>query len=230
MKLTFEEIEFVQRALLAAGFDPKGVDGKWGINTERAVRNFQASRGFVVDGVVGLITMEALKQGGVDPVAVSKAGGYNRHEDRLAGLHPDLIRVIKRAWANGAQFFILEGVRTKARMWETWGQGRTAAQCKAKGVPVQYAKPALPKVTWLNDPLMSNHRVKPNGYGEAVDAGIVPIDWTAGSLPKWDELAKAILRAASQEGVRIRWGADWDSDGKFREKGEHDSPHFELAP
>ena len=26
----------------------------------------------------------------------------------------------------------------------------------------------------------------------------------------------------------MRWGADWDNDGKPRERGESDSPHFEI--
>jgi peptidoglycan L-alanyl-D-glutamate endopeptidase CwlK len=41
-------------------------------------------------------------------------------------------------------------------------------------------------------------------------------------------MAKAMLAAAKELGIGIRWGADWDSDGKPREKGETDSPHFEL--
>ena len=36
-------------------------------------------------------------------------------------------------------------------------------------------------------------------------------------------------QASRELGVPIRWGADWDMDGLPREKGETDSPHFELA-
>jgi peptidoglycan L-alanyl-D-glutamate endopeptidase CwlK len=148
----------------------------------------------------------------------------------LEGVHPDLVRVVKRAAAMATKdgdFTVLEGVRTKERMWETYGQGRTASECAAKGVPTKYAKPGMAKVTWLNNPLMSNHRVMPDGFGHAVDLAPWPIDWN--NLKRFDQLALLMFRAAALEGIKIRWGADWDQDGKPREKGETDSPHFELA-
>ena len=61
-----------------------------------------------------------------------------------------------------------------------------------------------------------------------------PVDWN--DLSKFDKIAKAMFEAQKQlkaEGkiptnTTMRWGADWDSDGKPREKGETDSPHFEI--
>jgi peptidoglycan L-alanyl-D-glutamate endopeptidase CwlK len=57
--------------------------------------------------------------------------------------------------------------------------------------------------------------------GHAVDlaalvAGQVRWDW-----PIYDELGKAVKRAAVEEQVPITWGGDWP---RFR-----DGPHFELA-
>ena len=43
------------------------------------------------------------------------------------------------------------------------------------------------------------------------------------------EAVQALLAAAAAEGVRIRWGKDWDQDGIAGEKGETDGPHFELV-
>ena len=46
-----------------------------------------------------------------------------------------------------------------------------------------------------------------------------------------DSLYKSVLtmlQAAKELGVPVRWGADWDNDGKPRERGESDSPHFEI--
>lgn len=134
-----------------------------------------------------------------------------RSLSRLAGVHPDLVRVVKRAIQISKQdFTVLEGVRTPERQRQLYAQGRN-------GNPG-------PKVTWT---LNSNHFVNPGtGYGHAVDLVPFPVDWT--DLKKFDAVSKAMFDAAEQEGVRIRWGADWDRDGNPRERGESDSPHFEL--
>lgn len=149
----------------------------------------------------------------------------------LIGVHPNLVMVTKHAITITDQdFAVIEGVRTKERMWETWGKGRTIAQCAAKGIPAQYAKPREARVTWLNNPLMSNHRKMPDGYGHAVDCAPFPIDWsgTPANLKRFDRVAAAMFEAAEFCGVKIRWGADWDGDGNPRERGESDSPHFEI--
>lgn len=151
-----------------------------------------------------------------------------RSQANLAGVHPHLRAVVQRAIKISRQdFTVTEGVRTKERMWALWGQGRTAAECRAKGVPEPYARPAEDKVTWLNNPLASNHRVMADGFGHAVDLVPYPVDWK--TLSKFDEIALAMFSAATELGVKIRWGADWDGDGKPRERGESDSPHFEVA-
>jgi peptidoglycan L-alanyl-D-glutamate endopeptidase CwlK len=153
-----------------------------------------------------------------------------RSLSRLEGIHPDLLRVVKRAaaMATPAQdFTVLEGVRSKEQCWVNYGKGRSPAECSAKGVPAVYAMPHAGKVTWLNDPLNSKHCKQADDFGHAVDLAPFPIDWN--DLARFDAQAKLVLAAAKVEGVAIRWGADWDADGKPREKGETDSPHFELA-
>ena len=149
---------------------------------------------------------------------------------RLDGVHPDLVRVVKRAAAMAApseEFTVLEGLRTREQMMVNYGKGRTAAQCEAKGVPGRYAQPGVARVTWLANPFMSNHRRREDGYGRAVDLAPWPIDWN--NTARFDRLAGLMFRAALAEGVKITWGADWDRDGRPRERGETDSPHFELA-
>jgi peptidoglycan L-alanyl-D-glutamate endopeptidase CwlK len=128
---------------------------------------------------------------------------------RLQGVHPDLVKVVERAIELTDQdFMVLEGVRTPARQKELYAQGRTAPG---------------PKVTWT---LNSNHFINSKtGFGHAVDLVPFPVDW---SHTKLDVVSKAMFAAAWELGVPIRWGADWDRDGKPREKGETDSPHFEL--
>lgn len=132
---------------------------------------------------------------------------------RLDGVHPKLVRVILLAATLARpedDFTVLEGIRTPERQRELYAQGRTA--------PGKI-------VTWT---LKSNHFRNPRtGFGHAVDLAPFPIDW--GDTARFDRLAMLMFRAASIERVKIRWGADWDQDGKPREKGESDSPHFELA-
>ena len=141
---------------------------------------------------------------------------------RLEGVNPALVKVVKRAIEITQQdFLVVEGVRSKEQCYINYGKGRTAAQCIAKGVPASYAQPKLAKVTWLNNPLSSKHVT-----GKAVDLVPYPVDWN--DLTKFDQVAKAMFAAADELGVSIRWGADWDNDGNYREKGEYDSPHFEL--
>ena len=141
---------------------------------------------------------------------------------RLEGVNPDLVKVVKRAIEITQQdFLVVEGVRSKEQCYINYGKGRTAAQCIAKDVPASYAQPKLAKVTWLTNPLSSKHV-----SGKAVDLVPYPVDWN--DVSKFDQIAKAMFAAAKVLGVSIRWGADWDNDGNYREKGEYDSPHFEI--
>ena len=127
---------------------------------------------------------------------------------RLEGVHPDLVRVVKRAAELSTQdFTVVEGLRTRARQAELWAQGRT--------------KPGK-IVTWT----MKSKHIE----GRAVD--LAPwvngaIDWN--DLRKFDAIAKAMTAAARELGVAIRHGGNWDGDEKPREKGETDNPHFELV-
>ena len=142
--------------------------------------------------------------------------------DKLKGVDERLVKVVKRTIElSPIDFMVLEGVRTREQCMINYGKGRTAAQCQAKGVPAKYAKPAAAKVTWLNNPFASKHV-----SGKAVDLVPYPVDWN--DLKKFDAIAKAMFAAAKELNIKIRWGADWDGDGKPRERGESDSPHFEI--
>ena len=129
---------------------------------------------------------------------------------RLHGVHPDLVAVVKRAIEITTQdFSVLCGVRTVNEQKELYAQGRT--------------KPGN-IVTWT---LKSNHFASADGFGHAVDLVPYPVDWE--TLSKFDAISEAMMRAAEELGVTIRWGADWDMDGLVREPGESDSPHFEIV-
>jgi peptidoglycan L-alanyl-D-glutamate endopeptidase CwlK len=137
--------------------------------------------------------------------------------NRMAGLHPDLRRVLDRA-VLGLDFMIIEGVRTREQCLINWGKGRTVTDCRARGVPDHYANPRAAKVTWLAHPLSSNHLPKADGLGHAVDCGPLPLNWNDAAA--FHRLAEVILAAAAAEKVALVWGGTWK---------QKDLPHFELA-
>jgi len=127
---------------------------------------------------------------------------------KLAGVDPRLVRVVNTAASLAKpeeDFSVLEGLRTLARQRRLYAQGRT--------------RPG-PVVTWT---LNSKHI-----EGKAVDLLPYPEGWGA-STARFNALAALMFKAAAQEKVSLRWGADWDRDGKPRERGETDSPHFEIV-
>lgn len=90
--------------------------------------------------------------------------------------------------------------------------------------------------------LESKHLLQPDGYAHATDATPYPNDWTA-VQKGFDALRAAdptlavarfyyfqgVVRGiASQIGVRIRQGVDWDNDTLVGDQSFHDLPHIEL--
>ncbi|HRX08331.1 MAG TPA: peptidoglycan-binding domain-containing protein, partial [Candidatus Limiplasma sp.] len=56
---TGTDVQKLQQALLTLGFDPKGVDGRFGTGTEDAVKKYQESVGLTADGKAGTLTLNA---------------------------------------------------------------------------------------------------------------------------------------------------------------------------
>ncbi|MFA3778643.1 M15 family metallopeptidase [Yersinia sp. 1652 StPb PI] len=126
-----------------------------------------------------------------------------RSENNLKGVNANLVKVVRRALELSAvDFTVIEGVRTVARQEQLYAQGRTA--------PGKI-------VTWT---MRSKHI-----DGNAVD--LLPVTgWD--NLSYFKAVSKAMFQAASELGVKITWGADWNGNG-IQEKGETDSPHFEIS-
>ena len=103
-----------------------------------------------------------------------------RSLSRLEGVHPDLVRVVKRAAAmSDLDFTVLEGLRTVERQKELFKQGATKT-------------------------MNSRHLT-----GHAVDlapmvGGEIRWDW-----PLYHRLAKTVKAAAAAEGVAVTWGGSW---------------------
>ena len=121
-----------------------------------------------------------------------------RSLERLQGVHPDLVAVVKRAIEiTPIDFAVIEGVRTTERQKQLLAAG-ASKKLKSRHIP-------------------SSNK---SGMGEAVD--LAPIidgqfrwDW-----PLFHKLAPAVKDAAKELRVDIQWGGDWRT---FK-----DGPHFEL--
>lgn len=134
----------------------------------------------------------------------------NRSQRRLEGVHSDLQAVVELAITlTTVDFTVLEGVRSHGRQLRLYAVGATST-------------------------MNSRHLVKKkedggNGFGHAVDLGA----WVDGGV-RWDwplyyKIADAMIEAADELDISIRWGGDWDSDGEYDDEKWRDGPHFELS-
>ena len=67
------------------------------------------------------------------------------------------------------------------------------------------------------------HNANPSN---AVDVCPYPVDWD--DLARFRYFAGFVLGVASQMGINIRWGGDWDSDTFTKDNKFNDLPQFEL--
>ena len=111
----------------------------------------------------------------------------SRSESKLKDVHPDLVRVMRRAIRmSPVDFTVIEGIRTLARQRQlvTAGASKT---------------------------MNSRHLKASNGYSHAVDiapyvGGKIRWDW-----PLYHQIAPVVKEAARLEKVPIEWGGDWKS-------------------
>lgn len=84
-----ENIQAIQEALKAKGFDPGPIDGEWGRKTMAAVRAFQAKNGLTADGIVGPRTSKALFAGAAAAPAQLPVP-WMSEALKLKGVHEDV--------------------------------------------------------------------------------------------------------------------------------------------
>jgi peptidoglycan L-alanyl-D-glutamate endopeptidase CwlK len=132
-----------------------------------------------------------------------------RSLNRLEGVHPDLVRVVKKAAAlSDLDFTVLEGLRTVERQKQLVNQGasRTMNSRHITGHAVDLAPMIGGKVSW---------------------------DW-----PLYHRLAEVMRAASLNEKVPIRWGGTWKLlsaiegpiTAKILSRSFPDGPHFEIDP
>lgn len=104
----------------------------------------------------------------------------SRSLQRLQGVHPDLVRVVKRAISiTEVDFTVLEGLRTIQRQRQLVASGASQT-------------------------LNSRHLT-----GHAVDLGAFVGNTVRWDWPLYHKIAAAMKEAAKQENVTIKWGGDW---------------------
>lgn len=104
----------------------------------------------------------------------------SKSQDRLKGVHPRLVAVVKLAITISAvDFAVLEGVRTIERQKELLAAGASQT-------------------------MRSRHL-----SGHAVDLGAIVGGQVRWDWPLYDKIAEAVKEAAKQLGTPIEWGGDW---------------------
>jgi peptidoglycan L-alanyl-D-glutamate endopeptidase CwlK len=124
-----------------------------------------------------------------------------RSRRMLSTCHTELVVLAEEALAVGMDFSVLEGHRDAERQTALFHQG-------------------LSKVQWPN----SKHNREPS---EAFDIAPYPIDWQ--DAERFYHLAGIIRAVASESGLAIRWGGDWDRDFDLRDQSFMDLAHFEMV-
>ena len=100
--------------------------------------------------------------------------------DRLSGVHPDLVAVVKRALEiTEVDFAVLEGVRSRARQEQLFKQKATKT---------------------MNSRHLTGHAVDLGAYV----GGSIRWDW-----PLYYQIADAMKAAAAELEVPLTWGGDW---------------------
>lgn len=103
-----------------------------------------------------------------------------RSLDRLQGVHPDLVKVVKRAIEiTEIDFTVLEGLRTKERQRQLVNSGASLT-------------------------MRSRHIT-----GHAVDLAPLDNGEVSWHWPHYHILAPAVKQAAEELGVPIEWGGSW---------------------
>ena len=63
--------------------------------------------------------------------------------------------------------------------------------------------------------------------GKAVDVAPYPINWE--DRERFTYFAGFVMGIASQQGLKLRWGGDWDKDTDLSDNSFDDLPHFEIV-
>jgi len=110
-----------------------------------------------------------------------------RSEQCLAGVHPDLARIIRSAAAHTpVPFIVIHGLRTMAEEQENVARGASQT-------------------------LHSRHLPNPDGQACAVDVAALAEGHVSWDAKLYGQVAEAVKRAAQALDLPVEWGGDWKS-------------------
>lgn len=183
-------IKQIQTTLKQAGFYKGEIDGIAGRMTVQAVNFAMQNKAVNSDEVQAVLAQHKSHPSNNPPIATDKplvkASGFvlgERSLKNLQGVHPDLVKVVKRAIKiSPVDFSVIEGVRTKERQSELVKKGASKT---------------------MNSRHLTGHAVDLVALD---NNGQVSWDWTL-----YHKIASAVKQAAKEEGVPIEWGGDWRS-------------------
>lgn len=173
--------------------------------------------GFRVEGGEIILTTENI---GGDADSKKKYVLSDASIEKMKGVHPKLIELMKKAISNSPyDFKVVQGLRTAEYQNSLYQQGRT--------------KPGkiVTKLDGYNR--KSNHQAKADGYGHAVDIAVCGHYDQNGDYVKYMtdaemfdnkklvEISRHVKAVAKEMGMEIVWGGDW--------KTLYDTPHYELV-
>lgn len=109
-----------------------------------------------------------------------------RSENNLKGVHPDLVKVVRRAAGKGASFRVNEGARDAKRQ-ETLVKSGASTTMNSRHIPGK------------------------DGWSKAVDLVAVVDGKISWSWKHYEAINKEMQKAAKELGVTVEWGGDWKS-------------------
>lgn len=114
---------------------------------------------------------------------MSKFNFSKRSEENLRGVHPDLVKVIRRALElTDIDFMVIEGKRNEARQRDLVASGKSQT---------------------MNSRHLTGHAVD---CAPLVNREIPWKDWS-----KFKLVADAVLQAGKELGIDVEWGGNWKS-------------------
>ncbi len=123
----------------------------------------------------------------------------------LAQAHPDLQRLADAVAAKGIPFRVTCAWRSKTEQNRAFRAGLSKARAG-----------------------QSAHNYLPSAAIDVAPGRLGAINWQ--DTTAFDRLGRAFVETARELKIPIRWGADWDMDGKTTDERFVDRPHIELHP